>query len=259
MNHYEILEISSDAMPAQIKSAYRKLVKRYHPDINPDPAAASKMILINEAYEVLSEPATRTLYDLYLQGVPVKTVIEETTPEQKYRAEYIRNKIRKEREQMERLFRVKQRFYCRFRVANMLFFGFSVLLTFDYYYSFNESTFMVDDVLQGTYETYIVITNGSKIATNRSFYYDYWESNSLDVAIRFTSILQRPQKVRAENSDNAYFIHGTIYSFRNAFSVIMLFFSMIVVANKRYTDFRLSSGLLAAMCCLYILLMLTTG
>lgn len=101
MNHYQILELDQSSHPSEIKKAYRKQVKKYHPDINPDPSSADRIIKINEAYEVLSEVSTRVLYDQYLNGVPVKTVIKETTPEQRYKAEYVRSKIRKQREQME--------------------------------------------------------------------------------------------------------------------------------------------------------------
>ncbi len=258
MNHYEILEISATATPGQIKSAYRKLVKQYHPDINPDPIAASKMILINEAYEILSDPTTRNLYDLFLQGVPVKTVINETTPEQKYRAEYIRNRIRKQRVRMEQQFRYKQRFYRYFRYANMVFFVVALILTFDYYYSFSAHTYAANQVIETRYGTKIIFKNGVGISTDRSFYRDYQSSSAKDVTIRYTSVLDLPQKVKPSSGKKEYFIHNTIYSFRNAFSVIIFIFSLVVIGNKRYTDFRLSCGLLSAMSFLYITLMLAS-
>ncbi|WP_462247856.1 J domain-containing protein [Ekhidna sp.] len=259
MNHYEVLGISADATQGQIKAAFRKMVKQYHPDINPDPSAGNQMILINEAYEVLSDHTTRNLYDLFLQGVPVKTVLEETSPEQRHKAEYVRNRIRKERIRMEKQFRYKQGFYRRFRVVNMIFFAFSLLLTFDYYSSAGETSFKVDKVVQGRFETYIHITNGEKLVTDRAFYSIYQQGVPGEVLISFTSVLYRAQKVRAISSQKAYFIFGTIYSFRNTFSVIMFVFSLIVVSNKRYTDFRLTCGLFAAMCFLYVALMLLTS
>lgn len=258
MNHYEALEVKPTASQGQIKTAYRKLVKQFHPDINPDPQAADRMIKINEAYEILSDSTTRNLYDLFLQGVPVKTVLKETTPEQKYRAEYIRNRIRNQRKRMEQQFRYKQRFYRYFRFANMFFFGLALVLTFDYYYSFNEYTYPTDEVILGRYETFILIKNGGKIATDRSFYRDYMSKSAPSVTIRYTSVLDLPQKVKAINGSREFFIHGTIYSFRNAFSVIIFVFSLVVIGNKRYTDFRLSCGLLSSMCFLYIVLMLAS-
>ena len=49
-NYYEILGVDSKATQAEIKSAYRKLVKQYHPDLHPnDPAAAAKYVEVNPA------------------------------------------------------------------------------------------------------------------------------------------------------------------------------------------------------------------
>ncbi|MEP5072367.1 MAG: hypothetical protein ABJQ96_16935, partial [Crocinitomicaceae bacterium] len=151
-----------------------------------------------------------------------------------------------------------QRFYRYLRFANMFFFGLALVLTFDYYYSFNEHTYSTDQVILGRYETYILGKNGTKISTDRSFYRDYMSSSAPNVVIRYTSILELPQKVRAINDETEYFIHGTIYSFRNAFSIIIFIFSLVVIGNKRYTDFRLSCGLLSSMCFLYIVLMLAS-
>jgi curved DNA-binding protein CbpA len=61
---YEILEVSPKARPAVIRAAYRCLVQEYHPDKNPDnAAAAAHMSLINHAYTVLADPLLRARYD----------------------------------------------------------------------------------------------------------------------------------------------------------------------------------------------------
>lgn len=54
---YQVLGISRDATPEEIKKAYRKKAKEYHPDLHPDdPVAAEKMNQVNEAYDMLSNP-----------------------------------------------------------------------------------------------------------------------------------------------------------------------------------------------------------
>ena len=60
---YETLEINENASADEIKKAYRKLARKYHPDVNKDPQAEDKFKEINAAYEVLSNPEKKQQYD----------------------------------------------------------------------------------------------------------------------------------------------------------------------------------------------------
>ena len=62
---YETLEITSSASEAEIKKAYRKLARQYHPDVNKDPDAEEKFKEINAAYEILSDKQKRSQYDMH--------------------------------------------------------------------------------------------------------------------------------------------------------------------------------------------------
>ncbi|TEB41423.1 J domain-containing protein, partial [Flavobacterium circumlabens] len=66
IDYYKTLEITKSATEAEIKKAYRKAARKYHPDLNPnDKEAEKKFKEINEANEVLSNPENRKKYDKY--------------------------------------------------------------------------------------------------------------------------------------------------------------------------------------------------
>lgn len=62
--YYEILGIEWNATDADIKRAFRKLAQQWHPDVNTDAAAPAQFKEINEAYQVLSDPKRRQIYDM---------------------------------------------------------------------------------------------------------------------------------------------------------------------------------------------------
>ncbi|WP_298942733.1 molecular chaperone DnaJ [uncultured Microbacterium sp.] len=62
-DHYEVLGVSREATPEEIKKAYRRLARELHPDVNPGEDASERFKLVTHAYDVLSDPEQRQRYD----------------------------------------------------------------------------------------------------------------------------------------------------------------------------------------------------
>ena len=86
IDYYKILGITKKASEAEVKKAYRKLARKYHPDLNPnDKDAEKKFKEINEANEVLSNPENRKRYDQYGKGWQHADAFEEAKGQQRPR------------------------------------------------------------------------------------------------------------------------------------------------------------------------------
>lgn len=64
-DYYDILEVERGASKEDLKKAYRRMARKYHPDVNDDPSASERFKEINEAYEVLSNDSSRAAYDRF--------------------------------------------------------------------------------------------------------------------------------------------------------------------------------------------------
>ncbi|KAJ8501309.1 hypothetical protein OPV22_011861 [Ensete ventricosum] len=64
-DYYSVLGVSRNASKSEVKSAYRKLARSYHPDVNKEPGAEQKFKEVSNAYEVLSDDEKRSIYDKY--------------------------------------------------------------------------------------------------------------------------------------------------------------------------------------------------
>src|SRR5512144_1406605 len=77
---YKVLQVDSEAEDEVIQAAYRRLARKYHPDLAATPEAAAKMAAINAAWELIGEPAARAAFDRTRSGVPPSGRAAGSTP-----------------------------------------------------------------------------------------------------------------------------------------------------------------------------------
>lgn len=99
--HYDVLGLSHDVGPDDIKSAYRRLAREFHPDLNPDPAAKEKFLAVQKAYEVLSDDPRRAAYDQII-GATKATAQPSPPKENLSAAERKREKEAREAEELRK-------------------------------------------------------------------------------------------------------------------------------------------------------------
>ncbi|MFD0792919.1 DnaJ C-terminal domain-containing protein [Mucilaginibacter litoreus] len=89
IDYYNILGVDKNASDKDIKSAYRKLARKYHPDVNPnDPEAEKQFKQVNEANEVLSDPEKREKYDKYGENWQHGEAYEQAQKQQQQYGQY---------------------------------------------------------------------------------------------------------------------------------------------------------------------------
>ncbi len=245
MNHYETLELSPTASGVEIKAAFRRLAKIYHPDMNGTLQASQRMRNINEAYDVLSNVQSRHLYDLSIR-TGVLWVQKEETPEEKYKREFMVRKARERREQMLYLIHLKQLFYTwqwRFSVCLFLL---GLIFTFDYYWVSHSKILEDVEVHPGNYQTAIKIKFGDpwECHVRKSFYFQYILRNQPGLKLNYSGVFGYPSSFQIKGDREKYFLRETLYTFNNFVSWIILVTSGTVLSSKIYSDFRLTIGLL---------------
>ena len=131
------------AGPEEVKRSYRRMVTKYHPDINPDPDAHLIIVDLNEAYEILSDPNTKWIYDQHFlkkEGFynQATFIPEPATEKRKYRhgsKETLDQKLQKQ----EYALRRNASFNWKMKVLSVISLLFSILIFSDHYLPTSES------------------------------------------------------------------------------------------------------------------------
>lgn len=255
MSHYHTLGVNTNATTAEIKSAYRRLVKIYHPDLNPGAGTHEQMLAINEAYEVLSDYHSRNMYDMMLSGYAVPKEPKKETEEERYRREYKRKKAQEERMHIENLVKLKVRFYKAERWFAYAFFAIGIIFTVDYFVWVKEEVHEIKRIDTSRRGTSVTTTQNINYQAERSLFQEHERLKSDRIIVNSSLFFNVPARIRVVNGSGSYRVFGTLHSFRNVITMIILVFSAIVIKHKEYTDFRLTCGLMPILLVIFQLLM----
>jgi hypothetical protein len=250
MNPYEILRVSSSASGAEIKTAYRKLVKEFHPDVYKG-NHQGMIRQVNEAYDILSDPVRKAAYDGRATKATSFTYKYQEDPRAKQRREYIARRKAEARQKKEEYFRVAHATYKVFRYISFATLLLASLFIVDRYLPQNEyhevaetgwvSRHPGDDSFSFMQTKHFVIAVPHYIHTD----YDYDAVDKQVLTISISPILQIPSTVSMvkKGENHTAEVQRTIFSNQTNIEYVLLIASLFVVLRKNYSDFNLGMAM----------------
>ena len=262
MNPYEVLELPPDATASQIKDAYRKAVKKFHPDVSKG-ADDDSIKIINEAYAILSDPDRRARYDSGF-GFVIEDVPQED-PKELYKREYLRRRrmeTEAKRAREESIYKILYK-------VNVAIFIIAFALVIDQWLpTLTRSEVAVREwvnnihIRGGSYRVrYMQTENRTFAVPSEIGYFAYDYSNPKPIAIKITPLFRIPREVKVMKGEEQFVFEParTIYSFVIPFHYILFLMSCAAVAMRRHSSFAFSYGFTPALIlllCLAIFLIL---
>ncbi len=249
-SYYAILGVHQNASEFEIKSAYRSLVKRYHPDKNSSISAKKLFLEVQQAYEVLSNPDRKNTYDWHLQKIQnlenqtkasqtSNRPTEGTNDYQSKRNEYKKQKAEEELKNQQHLWRMKQKVFRFQKMATVPFILICMLLVVDTVLTKEKVTESIQSIqvdesafvaIQTTTRIfYADISHLKKIKGNHSI--TYFETPIFNLA----STLNFNEKKIKVNLGNIFLDYS--FPFLPA---LFLFFGMVPFGSKNYSGNLLS-------------------
>ncbi len=261
-NLYEILEIRDRASSAEVKRAYRQLVKQYHPDINPEPMALAKMVEITNAYEVLSDPERKNEYDIAYFEPENYTYQQRTpSPEEEARKAYKERKAYEERERSNQLYSLKVKFYHAQRLSCLGFLLVGILFSIDFFYTPHLDIIETEKVIlelnnSDNYFSVITTSYGEVIESERGLYDHFDQIKIPDLRIYYSSVFQLPSEIGVPYKGQIlkYKIYGNLHEFENLLTYLLLFISLIIIKQKQYTDWALTLAIIPFFITIFLVL-----
>jgi curved DNA-binding protein CbpA len=246
-NYYFILQISIHARDADIKRAYRRLALLYHPDRNPSMDAAEKFREINEAYEALSDPVKKYLYDQMLAGdAPQQGVEEKSAPahrDPRYRPRANAEPLHHRPSERRQMLDLMDRHLSKVIFISKVTLFFCSILFLDYVLPVSKN----DERVLGIYTIGGKYGSSFKIETSKGKSYRM-SSNSLSsftnasgIKICTTPILSVPKRIETDNGYK-HRLPISIYGNFIFFPIIWLITSLFGVFYKETVELQFNLG-----------------
>lgn len=247
MNPYEILGLSSNASDAQIKHAYRRLVKEYHPDRNKNVDAHHRISQINQAYEILSDPLKRAHYDNPFTYYVTTIDPAPEDPVEAYKREFKRRRWEEEQAEKIKKENRKERTHVIMRFVAMPILVFASVLMIDRWLPCQS----IEEVATEGFPK-IQSSDGTVVRNSRSYMktahftfpvdhdlhenYPYYAADKPLLKISYTPIFRVPRfaSVTMDGKLSQFEIGGTIHT-SHFFPWLLLVSSLFTVGYKKYT------------------------
>jgi hypothetical protein len=227
MNPYEILEVSAGASDAEIKAAYRRAVKKHHPDLTGN--NNESIILINEAYEILTDGDRKKKYD-----VPIRW---EYTPEPPDPVEIYKSQFR-ERKKAEARARIEleKKVFHKLFYVNLFIAAFTLLLILDQNLpSVSTIEFALDSQHRHLRHDEIE-TENLEINIPRSAGLDHTFIITEPIHVEQSPIFNVPTHAIVRDGDNEWsFVPAvTVFSFGIPFHYVILFLCGLTLSRRTF-------------------------
>lgn len=244
-DYYQILGIRRGASAAEVRRAYRVLVQKLHPDINPDPTAHELIKEVNEAYDVLGDETKKRDYDYRL----VNPYVEFETPQQpahrdpaykrRSRSHVHVNHGPTQQDMMNRYVHVAVKVFW----ASALLAAF-LLIDFVLPHRVSTETIVAfENTGRRRYEAYYLVTaSGQRIKFSRDDILLFEEDQQIEVVQ--SCILSKLIEMRIVETDTVINNLSTIYANFQFVPWLLGIFSVIGLATKEKVEFRFNLGII---------------
>jgi hypothetical protein len=248
VNPYEILGVGRNAAEQEIKTAYRALVKKYHPDRNHTDEAKQKIKEINEAYEILSDPTKKLAFDNPGNYLQAEQYVYEEDPREVYKREYIRRKNQEAKEKKEKELRFKKRVHQFLWMLSLPLSLLASILLIDYFLSPSiyrevavrgwQERLSGGRNSQGPLVSYMETESFViEVPSEIHVHYDYDTHEKL--TIEATPIFKTPKSIIVKIDKNHYSFDslGTVYMFGVTLPFLLFVFSSITFLKREFSLF----------------------